>query len=131
MIKRLAVVFGAVLVVIGILGFISGFTPSGMLFGAFAVDPMHNTVHIITGVIALIVGLSSERASITYFQVFGVLYALLAIAGFMRGNMPVMGMANNTADAGLHLLIALVTLFIGFVMPHRHWHLPHWRWRHH
>jgi len=131
MVKNLAIIFGIVLVVLGVAGFIPALAPSGMLFGVFAVDAMHNTVHLLTGAIALAVGLSSERASTVYFQIFGVIYAILAVLGFARGSAPIMGMANNYADAGLHLLIAVVTLYIGFIHSHMHWrggmHWPHWR----
>jgi len=131
MMKNLAIIFGVVFVVLGILGFIPAFTPSGMLFGAFAVNPLHNAVYLISGAVALAVGLSSERASIVYFQVFGIIYAIVAVLGFARGNMPLMGMANNYADAVLHLVIAIVALYIGFMHSHMHWRTPHWpHWRH-
>lgn len=127
MIRKLAVIFGIVLLVIGILGFIQVFTPSGMLFGAFAVDAMHNWMFIITGLIALAVGFSSERGSTAYFQVFGILYAILTVLGFSRGNQPVLGMVNNYADSVLHLVIAVVALYIGYVHSHMHWRALHWR----
>jgi hypothetical protein len=130
MIKRWAILFGAILIVVGGLGLIPALTPAGLLFGVFVVNPLHNMVHIITGLIALAVGFSNERASTVYFQVFGILYALVAVLGFFRGNAPMWGMAHNTPDAGLHLLIAAVALYIGYMLPHMHWRIPHWRWRH-
>jgi hypothetical protein len=43
--------------------------------------------------------------------------ALVAILGFVAGDTPLLGMiANNQADAILHVLIAVVTLWIGFAM---------------
>lgn len=127
MIKKLAIIFGAVFLLIGILGYIPALTPSGMLFGVFAVDAMHNAVHLITGAVALAVGLSNERASMVYFQVFGIIYAIITVLGLARGNAPVLGMAHNVADIWLHLVTALVALYIGFVQSHLHWHTPHWR----
>jgi hypothetical protein len=138
MIKTLAVLFGAVFVLIGILGFVPAVTPAGMLFGVFAVNPLHNMVHLITGVIALAVGLGNERNSTLFFQIFGILYTLVAVVGFAYGGAMMMGMAHNTADAGLHLLIGFVAMFVGFVLPHlpvqchtpqwvERWHWPHGR----
>ena len=121
MIKRIALVFGVIFVVVGILGFVPGvtaFEPNtehGRLFGAFAVDTMHNAVHILTGVAAIAVGLISESTSRAYFKVFGVVYGLVALAGFYYGKAALLGvMANNLPDAALHTVIATVALFLGF-----------------
>ena len=52
-----------------------------------------------------------------FFRVFGVIYALVAILGFVAGDSPLLGLvANNRADAVLHVVIAIVTLWIGFGM---------------
>lgn len=121
MIKRIAIIFGAIFVVVGVLGFIPGITPMaadhdhGRLLGLFAVDGLHNTVHILTGLVAIAVGMMSEHASRNYFRVFGIIYALVALFGFVYGNAPLFGlMANNLADAVLHTAIAVVALVLGF-----------------
>lgn len=131
MLKRIAVIFGAVFVLIGILGFIPGITTDapdgdyGRLFGVFAVDTMHNMVHILTGIVAIACGMMSEAASRNYCRVFGVLYGIVALMGFAYGKAHLMGlMANNTPDAVLHTAIAIVALFLGFG------HLPA-RFEHH
>lgn len=127
MIKRIAVIFGAIFVLVGILGFIPGVTPfaadegHGRLLRLFAVDTLHNLVHIATGVVAIACGMANEVASRTYFKVFGVIYALVALLGFFYGKAPLLGlMANNLPDAALHTVIAAVALFLGFG------HLPAW-----
>ena len=121
MIKRIAVIFGAVFMLVGVLGFIPGVTSMsaegghGHLLGLFAVDTLHNLVHLLTGVAAIASGLASEVASRTYFKVFGIVYALVALIGFGYGNAPLLGlMANNLPDAALHAVIAAVALFLGF-----------------
>lgn len=120
MLKRIAVIFGAVLILVGILGFIPGVTPTapdgdyGRLFGVFAVDTMHNMVHILTGIVAIACGMMSEAASRNYFRIFGIVYGLVAVLGFVVGKAPLMGMANNIPDAVLHTAIAIVALFLGF-----------------
>ena len=121
MIKRIAIVFGALFVLAGILGFMPGdtaFEPGGeegRLFGAFAVDDLHNAVHVLTGIAAIAVGLTTEAACRMFFRIFGVIYGLVAVAGFAYGSGPLFGiMANNLADAALHTLVATVALFLGF-----------------
>ncbi len=120
MLKRIAVIFGVVFVVLGIFGFIPGVTTyapdveHGQLLGVFAVDTLHDTMYIVTGAIAVWMGLSGEFASRNYFRLFGILYAILALAGFVYRDAPVFGMADNVADAALHALVALFALFLGF-----------------
>lgn len=125
MLKSAAVIFGVVLVLIGIAGFVPVITippadgEPAKLLGAFAVDPIHNFVHILTGVAALIVGLISEQASRGYFRVIAVVYAVAAVAGFFAGYGTLLGMAYNYADAFLHLSIALIALALGFALRPR------------
>lgn len=121
MIKRIAVIFGAIFVIVGILGFVPGVTmfdpdaAGGRLLGVFAVDAVHNFVHVLTGVVAVGVGMRSEFASRMYFRIFGVIYGLVALLGFGYGNAALFGlMANNLPDAALHTLIAAAALFLGF-----------------
>lgn len=136
-IKRIAIIFGVIFVVVGILGFVPGVTSfmpdeeHGRLFGAFAVDTLHNLVHIATGVVAIACGIASDTASRNYFKIFGVIYAVVAVLGFFYGKAPLLGlMANNVADAVLHTAIAAVALFLGFGhLPARFEH-PHDRTHH-
>lgn len=121
MIKRIAYIFGGILVVVGILGFVSGITvyspdgETGLLLNVFAVDTLHNWVHILSGLAAIACGLASEFACRLYFKVFGVVYGLVAVLGFAVGDGAIFGvMANNMADAVLHTLIAGAALFLGF-----------------
>jgi len=54
-------------------------------------------------------------ASRMFFKIFGIVYALVAVLGFMKGNGLVLGMiSNNTADTWLHVVLAVVMLFLGF-----------------
>lgn len=116
MLKRMARIFGYTFVVVGILGFIPGITTDeGRLLGIFQVDAMHNIVHILSGVVALLAAYKSQHAARMYFKVFGVVYGLVAILGIFHGNQPLFGlMAHNGADVVLHFLIAGVALYLGF-----------------
>ncbi len=115
MTKSAALVFGAVFLLIGILGFVPGTAPNGMLLGLFHVNAAHNVVHLLTGAIALVVGMTSVPASRLFFQLFGIVYGLVAVLGFVYGERPILGLiANNMADTWLHVWIAAVSLFLGF-----------------
>lgn len=115
MLKQLAVVFGIVFVLVGVLGFVPGVTPDGHLLGIFHVNALHNVVHLLSGVIALGVGFAGTEASKRYFQIFGVVYGLVALLGFLFGDAPILGLvANNAPDTGLHLVIAAAALYLGF-----------------
>lgn len=117
MVQKLATIFGVVLLLIGVLGFIPGITNNGLLLGIFAVDTLHNIIHLVTGAVMLWAGMTSLKASRTGFQVFGVIYAIVAILGFMTGDGQLLGLiSNNMADTWLHVVIAVVALYAGFAM---------------
>jgi hypothetical protein len=119
--QRLAMIFGVVFIAVGLLGFVPGVTlfapdaDNGYLFGVFAVDPLHNEVHLLSGFAAIAAGWISERASRIYFRVLGIGYGLLALLGFYFGKMPILGlMAHNMPDMVLHAAVAIVALVLGF-----------------
>ena len=115
--KQIAVMFGIVFVVVGALGWVPAVNPGGKLLGIFDVNPAHNVVHLATGVVAIIVGVMSEKASRVFFQVFGVIYGLVAVLGFYYGDAPLLGIvANNAADSALHVVIAVIALYLGLGM---------------
>lgn len=118
MLKRAAIIFGIAFIAAGILGFIPGITTDdGHLLGLFQVDAVHNVVHLVSGAVALWAGYKSEHAAHVYFQVFGVVYLLVAILGLFFGDRPLLGiMAHNTADIVLHFLIAAIALYFGFAV---------------
>jgi hypothetical protein len=114
--KKIAVVFGVVFIAVGLLGWVPALNPDGKLLGIFEVNPAHNLVHLATGIVALIAGIASDKASKLFFQVFGVIYGLVAILGFVSSG-PLLGIvANNGADSVLHVIIAVVALYLGFGM---------------
>ncbi len=109
MVKSVTWILGIVLLIIGILGFI---LPSPLL-GLFDVNTTHNIIHILSGIVGLIAVSSSESYARLYLIVFGIVYGLVAILGFMSGD--VLGLFTaNTADNYLHAAIAIVCLGVGF-----------------
>jgi hypothetical protein len=110
-----ALVFGATLVLAGILGFFysSSFGSPGEVDGVLGildVNGWHNIVHIASGVLGLLMlGYAAAR---TYAVAFGAIYVVVAIWGFIVGDggqilsiIPV-----NTEDNVLHLLIGVAGL---------------------
>ena len=133
MLRRAALIFGAVFIVVGLLGFVDAVapqrTPDGfpLLFGLFAVNPVHNVIHLISGIAAVIVGLRTEAASTMYFRTFGIIYGLVTLIGLFVGHGLLLGMAHNPADVVLHAIIAGAALYLGFArLPtHPGQHTPH------
>jgi len=115
MAKTLALLFGVVFLLIGILGFVPSVPPNEMLLNIFHVNAAHNAVHLLTGVVALLAGIAGVGASKIFFKIFGVVYGLVAVLGFVVGDGMLLGfISNNMADTWLHVGIAVVSLIVGF-----------------
>ncbi len=117
MLRIFAVLFGIGFIFAGVAGFLPGFMTDGLLFGYFEVDTMHNFVHIASGVIAIMASTSSKYTRL-YFQLFGIVYGLVAILGFWRDG-DVFVMHVNFADNILHTVIAVVSLYLGFAVKNK------------
>lgn len=116
MAQKLAWIFGAVLVVVGVLGFVPGVTNNGMLLGIFQVDTIHNIIHLLTGVVAIVAAMGTGSYVRLFFQVFGVVYAVVAVVGFIQGDTVLGLIMTNMADHVLHLVLAVIFLYAGFMM---------------
>ena len=115
MLKPAALVFAVIFLLIGILGFVPAATPDGMLLGVFHVNAAHNVVHLLSGAVALWAGLTSAANARLYFRIFGIVYGLVAVLGFVVGEGLLLGIiTNNAADTWLHVAIAVVSLVLGF-----------------
>jgi len=115
MVKTAAILFGLVFLLVGILGFVPAVTSNEMLLGIFHVNFAHNIVHLASGAVFLLCGMSGPGPSRTFFKIFGIVYALVAALGFYYGDQPILGIvSNNMADVWLHVVLAVVMLFLGF-----------------
>jgi fumarate reductase subunit D len=114
----LALVIGVVYLLVGIVGFtITGFGDltehdhSQTLLG-FAINPLHNIVHIIVGLLGVILWSTPARAR-TYGWILAVGYGATFIYGLIVANNEDGNILNiNGADNGLHLVSALAGLAI-------------------
>ena len=114
-----SLIFGAVLLLTGILGFIADSSFGGLGNGVegdelvlFEVNGWHNIVHLASGALGL--ALAGSAASARLFALgFGTVYLLVTIIGFIDGN-DIFGLLPiNSADNVLHLLIALAGIAAG------------------
>jgi hypothetical protein len=117
--RLIGVVFGAVYVLIGLLGFTVtsgvGFfaTEGGLLLGIFQVNLFHNIAHILIGAALLIAGLSNVRAARTVNSVVGAAYLVLGLAGLFLVGTALNILALNVADNVLHFASAVLLLAVG------------------
>lgn len=118
MLKKLSILFGVVFLAVGVLGFVPGITTDDdLLLGIFQVGALHNLIHILSGVAALVAGTKSEDYAQLYFRIFGVVYAIVAVVGIIQSD-TVLGLIDiNVADNVLHVVLAVAILGIGFGVP--------------
>ena len=108
-----AMVVGVVLVAAGVIGFFyeSAFSSDESVrkavFGVLDVNGWHNVIHIATGLLGIVAARTVASAR-TYCLLFGAVYLVVAVWGFILGGdgsilsiVPV-----NTQDSILHLLLA-------------------------
>ncbi|MBA3824542.1 MAG: DUF4383 domain-containing protein [Ktedonobacterales bacterium] len=116
--KTYARSLGGVLTLVGVLGFIPGITsnaPDGHLLGIFAVNPTHNIIHLLTGIVGLVAGFAADGVYARWFALaFGVVYALVTVIGFIQGTTVLGLIPTNLADNLLHVLITVASLAVYF-----------------
>ena len=113
--KNAATVLGAVLVLVGLLGFIPN--PLVSPTGIFAVNTAHNLVHLVSGAFLLAGAFTALGAGLA-LKIFGVVYALVALLGLVTGGDMLLGVIQvNAADHWLHVALAVVILAAGFLLP--------------
>jgi hypothetical protein len=113
MAKKLAVVFGIVFVLVGVLGFFQNpLVGDGKYFHT---DTIHNVVHLVIGIVLLIASSMGSRTSALWLKIFGVVYIVLFINGLISESGTLLGfVASNSHDTWLHLVLGVVLLLVGF-----------------
>jgi len=118
MAKTLCKIFGVVLALVGIAGFLKH-----DLLGMH-LTTIHNIVHLLTAAIALYFGFYGSDASARAFcQVFGAVYLLLGIGGFIAPDVVANVIRSHTAtgsenlkpDNIVHVLVGAVFLIVGLL----------------
>ena len=131
MAKTIATVMGIVFILLGLIGFISD-----NLLGTH-LSLTHNLIHLISGAVALYLGLKGSLSAARLFcLVFGAVYLLLGVAGFLFNSGTAIGLPANLVEGGtnthmlhvlpgnlelgimdhiVHVLIGLIFLIGGFL----------------
>ena len=112
MIKKFTLVLGIMLLIGGVLGFMTGRHDHNLV--VFGVNASHNMVHILSGILAIVTSLISLKAAKWYCLIFGAVYGVVTAAGFISMHQAVTLLNLNTADNFLHLGITAACLYFGF-----------------
>jgi hypothetical protein len=119
--RPVALVFGASFLAVGVLGFVLNPT-GGELLGIFAVNVLHNLVHLLFGIFGIAAAYVGR--SRFYLQGVGIIYLLLTVLGFVpglyAGDHLLLGLVHiNLADNFLHLVLGGVAAYFGFAPQYR------------
>jgi hypothetical protein len=116
--QMLALAFGAIYLLVGIVGFFwtgfsnfAGNSEHPMLIGLFMINPLHNIVHILVGLAGLALARTLAGAR-TYGWMLFVAYAAVSVYGFIAIDKSWDFLNINTADNVLHVATALIGLII-------------------
>ena len=116
--QTLALVFGAVYLLVGIIGFFvtgfdnfAGHAQHEMLIGLFMINPLHNIAHILVGVLGLALARTLAGAR-TYGWLLAGLYAVLFVYGLLAVGKSWDFLNINAGDDVLHIATAVVGLII-------------------
>jgi hypothetical protein len=119
MVKRVAMIFGVVAIIIGILGFtVQGGMQMGdaanapQLFGLFPINLLHNLAHLLLGVWGILAARTFSAAQ-AYCKLGGMIYLALAVIGLIDpttfGLIPIGG-----NDIFLHTVLGVLLVWVGF-----------------
>jgi len=112
-----ALVFGAVYLVVGVLGFLPFLggsytqTPNNLL-GLVPINLLHNIVHLIIGV-AGIAAAATVANSRMYLKTFGIVLLALGVVGIFVQN-PFQLVPIGGFDVAIHLVTGAVLIYFGF-----------------
>jgi hypothetical protein len=131
MAKTIATIMGIVFILVGLVGFISD------NFMGTHLSLTHNLIHLISGAVSLYLGLKGSLSAARMFcLVFGAVYLLLGVAGFLFNSGTATGLPANLVDGGtnthmlhvlpgnlelgimdhiVHVLLGLIFLIGGFL----------------
>lgn len=125
-IRYFAVVYGIVFLLAGIAGFIPGLVTQpaevadpatgghGHLLGLFAVNPLHNLVHLAFGIWG-VVAYRTLAAARLYARSVAVIYAVFAVLGLIPGLNTLFGLVPLYGhDVWLHAVLAAVAAYFGW-----------------
>ena len=110
--KIYAMVLGAVLLLVGIIGFVSN-----PILGLFGVNTAQNLLHVVAGILGLWLGAKAMGKG--YNMWTGIIAAIVGILWFVPGTGGASGLLAsifgiNAAISYLHIVIAVVSLGVAY-----------------
>jgi len=116
MYKKLALLFGAVFFLVGLMGFV----PNTLVgpAGFFETNTAHNFVHLLFGILLAACGMTDEKTASLALVISGAMYLLVGMAGMVatgnaHGAMLFDTIHVNRADNWLHLLLGVILVGAG------------------
>lgn len=127
-VQKVALAYGVVFLLVGVLGFIPGITTNyglmsfagheseAMLLGVFQVSVLHNIVHLLFGAAGLALARSVPGAR-NYLVWGGVVYMVLWLYGLLIGHESAANFVPvNTADNWLHFVLGVSMIALGLAL---------------
>ena len=115
--KWWAALAGVVLVLVGLLGFVSNPLVGAQAGALVPTDALHNVVHLVTGALALYIAFGLKGQNLANGVIgFGVLYTVIFLAVLISPNL--FGLFSVSANVVLHVIhfaLAAVSLAVGYM----------------
>lgn len=113
--KTIALVFGAVFALVGILGPVLGGADGNLI--VFGRNYLHDVIHLASGLAGLAAGAyAGGKFAGDYLKGFGAIYLVVTVAGFALMGVFESLIGLNMADNVLHLVLAVALLGAGFAL---------------
>ncbi len=116
--RIVSILFGVIFVAVGLLGF----TPNPLVSnaGIFAVNSVHNLVHILTGLVFIVCTFKYPGYESRVLKIVGFAYVAVTVLGFLTSGNTMLGIIHiNEADRWLHLGLAIVILASGYIFSNK------------
>ena len=128
--KTASIIIGLVFIAVGCLGFISNPIIGESHNAIFHADTVHNMVHIVSGILFVLIALAMPANAGLFCKVFGAVYLLLGILGFIKfgtdGKGELLGFLHiNGADNFLHIGLGIIIFLAGMLKPNPNSYLYH------
>jgi hypothetical protein len=117
--RQFAQIFGAIYLLVGILGFVPQLVTNGALLGLFPINAIHDGVHIVLGLWGLFSAGSMVRA-VMFCRGFAVLLLVLGVYGLFGWSsaLPTDWLVPlGGYDSLLHLGSGLIAAYFGWGAP--------------
>ena len=111
MAKTVCKLLGVVLLLVGVLGFTHLLDSLGA-----HLSPVHNLVHIISGILALYFGFAGTLGGAKSFcTIFGLVYLALGFIGLAKGDLMIGPLMLGKVDHGIHIIVGAAFLAGGLL----------------